>query len=60
MKYATEMGSCAMVYVPRIMKIGSGSQKLIGRLYTHTHTHTHTEHGGHIGLILFPQIEKVG
>lgn len=54
MKYAAEMGSGAMVYVPRFMMIGSGIQKLIRRLYTHT------EHGGHIGLILFLQIEKVG
>jgi hypothetical protein len=30
MKYATEMGSCAMIYIPSFIKIGSGIQKLIG------------------------------
>jgi hypothetical protein len=30
MKYAAEMGSGAMIYVPSFMKSGSGNQKLIG------------------------------
>jgi hypothetical protein len=30
MKYAVEMGSGAMIYVPRSIKMGSGIQKLIG------------------------------
>jgi hypothetical protein len=35
MKYAVEMGSGAMIYVPRFIKIGSGIQKLIrGYIYT--------------------------
>jgi hypothetical protein len=29
MKYATEMGSCAMIDIPSFMKIGSGFQKLM-------------------------------
>jgi hypothetical protein len=29
MKYAFEMGSGAMIYIPSFIKIGSGSQKLI-------------------------------
>jgi hypothetical protein len=29
MKYAVEMGSGAMIYMPRFIKIGSGNQKLI-------------------------------
>jgi hypothetical protein len=29
MKYATEMGSGAMIYIPSFVKIGSGIQKLI-------------------------------
>jgi hypothetical protein len=29
MKYAFEMGSGVMIYVPHFMKIGSGIQKLI-------------------------------
>jgi hypothetical protein len=38
---AVEMGSGAVIYVPRFMKIGSGVEKLI-RGYTDTHTHTRT------------------
>jgi hypothetical protein len=30
MKYAVEMGSGAMMYIPRFIKIGSGTQKLRG------------------------------
>jgi hypothetical protein len=30
MKYAVEMGSGAMIYIPNSIKIGSGIQKLIG------------------------------
>jgi hypothetical protein len=29
MNYAVEMGSCAMVYIPSFIKIGSGIQKLM-------------------------------
>jgi hypothetical protein len=31
MKYAVEVGSGAMIYTPRFIKIGSGIQKLKGR-----------------------------
>jgi hypothetical protein len=31
MKYAIEMDSGAMIYIPNFTKIGSGIQKLIGR-----------------------------
>jgi hypothetical protein len=31
MKYAVEMGSGAMKYIPSVIKIGSGIQKMIGR-----------------------------
>jgi hypothetical protein len=31
MKYAVEMGSGAMVYIPSFIKIGSGIETLIGR-----------------------------
>jgi hypothetical protein len=31
MKYAVEIGSGAMIYIPSFIKIGSGIQKLIGR-----------------------------
>jgi hypothetical protein len=30
MKYAVEVSSGAMIYIPRFMKIGSGTQRLIG------------------------------
>jgi hypothetical protein len=30
MKYAVEMGSGVMIYMPSFIKIGSGIQKLIG------------------------------
>jgi hypothetical protein len=30
MKYAVEMGSGAMIYIPGLIKTGSGIQKLIG------------------------------
>jgi hypothetical protein len=38
MKYAVEMGSGAMIYIPSFRKIGSGIQKLIGEegIYRHT------------------------
>jgi hypothetical protein len=32
MKYAVEMGSGAMIYIPSFIKIGSGVQKLIGSM----------------------------
>jgi hypothetical protein len=30
MKYAVEMGSVAMIYIPSFIKTGSGIQKLMG------------------------------
>jgi hypothetical protein len=36
MKYAVEMGSDAMIYIPSLMKIGSGIQKLMGGIHRHT------------------------
>jgi hypothetical protein len=37
MKYAVEMSSGVMIYIPSFIKIGSGIQKLIGG-YTDTQT----------------------
>jgi hypothetical protein len=34
MKYAIEMGSGVMIYVPSFMKIGSGVKKLLQERYT--------------------------
>jgi hypothetical protein len=42
MKYAIEMGSGSMIYVPSFMKIGG-----------FTDTHTHRQHGDLISLLLF-------
>jgi hypothetical protein len=36
MKYAVEMGSGAVIYVPSFIKIGSGIRKIIGGIYGHT------------------------
>jgi hypothetical protein len=36
MKYAVEMGSGAMIYIPSLIKIGSGNQKLIREIHRHT------------------------
>jgi hypothetical protein len=34
MKYAVEIGSVAMIYIPSLIKIGSGTQKMIGNMRT--------------------------
>jgi hypothetical protein len=36
MKYAAEMGSGAMIYIPRFIKIGPGIQKSIRGIHRHT------------------------
>jgi hypothetical protein len=51
MKYAVEMGSGAVIYIPNFINIGSGIQKLIGG----THIQTHRRRGDHISLLLFFQ-----
>jgi hypothetical protein len=38
MKYAVEMGSGVMIYIPSFIKIGLGLQKLIGRIHRHIDT----------------------
>jgi hypothetical protein len=55
MKYAVEMGSGAMMYVPSLIKIGSGIQRLL-----RGDTHTDRQHGDLISLLLFFKIRKVG
>jgi hypothetical protein len=55
MKYAVEMGSCAMIYLPSFIKIGSGIRKLI-----RGDTHTHRERPDLISLLYFFKIRKVG
>jgi hypothetical protein len=36
MKYAVEMGSSVMIYIPSFIKIGSGIQEFIRGIYRHT------------------------
>jgi hypothetical protein len=45
MKYSVKVGSVVMICISSSIKIGSGIQKLIGKIHvqTHTHTHTHTQ-----------------
>jgi hypothetical protein len=57
MKYAVEVGSGAMIYVPSFIKIGSGIQKLTGEI----RRHTETQRGDLSSLIyFFFKIRKVG
>jgi hypothetical protein len=51
MKYTVEMGSGARRYVPDLIKIGSGIQKLMGG----GRIHRHRQHCDVISLILFSQ-----
>jgi hypothetical protein len=48
MKYAVEMGSGAMIYIPSFVQIGSGIQTFIK-----ADTQTHREQGHLISLLLF-------
>jgi hypothetical protein len=58
MKYAIEMGSGAMIYIPSSINIGSGIQKLIG---ARGFRDTQTEWRSHKPtLIFFFKIRKVG
>jgi hypothetical protein len=50
MKYAVEMGSGTMVYIPSFIKSRSGIQKLI-----RGDTQTHRQQGDLISLLLFLQ-----
>jgi hypothetical protein len=50
MKYAIEMGSGAMIYIPNFIKIGSGIQKLMGG---YMYRHAHRQQGDLISLLLF-------
>jgi hypothetical protein len=50
MKYAVEMGSGVMIYIPSFIKIGSGIHKLI-----RGDTQTHRQHGDLLSLLLFFQ-----
>jgi hypothetical protein len=49
MKYAVEMGSGAMIYIPSFIKIGSGTRKLTRG------THRHTAWGSHKPTFIFSE-----
>jgi hypothetical protein len=36
MKYVVEIGSGFLIYIPSLIKIGSGIKKLIGGIHRHT------------------------
>jgi hypothetical protein len=55
MKYAVEMGSGAIIYIPNIRKIGSVIHKLIRE-----DSQTHRQHGNIISLLLFFQNKEIG
>jgi hypothetical protein len=38
MKYAVEMGTGAMIYIPRFVKIGSGIRNYLGQVVIHRQT----------------------
>jgi hypothetical protein len=50
MKYATEMGSAKMIYIPSSIKIGSAIQTLIRGIHRHAE---HRQHTGCISLLSF-------
>jgi hypothetical protein len=52
MKFAVEMGSGAMIYIPSFINIGSGIGKLMGGF---TDTQTSRQQGDRISLFLFFQ-----
>jgi hypothetical protein len=52
MKYAFEMGSGAMIYIPSFVKIDSGIQKLMGR--------GNTQNGDRISRLLFCPSKRQG
>jgi hypothetical protein len=52
MKYATEKGSGAVIYIPRLIKNGSGIQKLIG---VGENIGMDRQHGDRISLLSFFQ-----
>jgi hypothetical protein len=55
MKYAVEMGSGAMIYIPSFIKTGSGIQKLIGW----GGGCSQTQHGNRIRLLLYFQSKEM-
>jgi hypothetical protein len=55
MKYAVQMGSDVIIYIPSVIKIGSGIQTLIGRIHRHTDSMVISQ-----AYFYFCKIRKVG
>jgi hypothetical protein len=55
MNYVVEMRLGTRIYIPSLIKIGSGIQKLIGGIHIQTQTHTQGQEGDLISLLLFFQ-----
>jgi hypothetical protein len=55
MKYAVEMSSGAIIYIPSFVKIGSGIRKLIGGGYTDSMVIAYT----HFSFLLFQNKESM-
>jgi hypothetical protein len=55
MKYALEMGSSGMIYIPSFIKIVSGIQKLLGGI----HIQIYRQQRDLISLILFFQNKEI-
>jgi hypothetical protein len=53
MKYAVEMGSVAMIYIQRFIKIGSIIRKLLRGI------HRHSQHGDLVRLLLLFQNKEI-
>jgi hypothetical protein len=53
MNYAVQMGLGAMIYIPSLIKICLGVQKLFVRIRTQTHRRTDTQQRNLTSLILF-------
>jgi hypothetical protein len=53
------MGSGAVIYIPRFIKIASGIQKLTGAIHRHRHSHTPEDQRDLISLLYFFEIRKV-
>jgi hypothetical protein len=45
--YAVEVGSIAIIYIPSVIRIGSGIRKLMGWGINHRHR----QHGGNMSLL---------
>jgi hypothetical protein len=56
-KYAVEMGSCAMIYIPGFIKTGFGIQQLTPG---EGNSQTHKQHDDLLSLMWFLKLGKVG